>query len=138
MKYIFLALIFTLVICGFIKKSTQPETTPPLRPEWNLVWSDEFNYKGLPDTSKWTYNVGGNGWGNHELEYYTSKKLENAREEDSVLVIEAREENMDTNNFTSPRLISKSTGDWTYGRVEVKEILPFGKGTWPAIWMLPD
>ena len=111
MKYLFLALIFALAI------------VPPPKTVWKLVWSDEFNYKGLPDSSKWIYDVGGKGWGNHELEYYTSKRLENARVEDSVLVIEARKENMDTNKFTSARLISKSRGDWTYGRFEVKNFL---------------
>jgi beta-glucanase (GH16 family) len=138
MKYLLMSLAFTLAIFGCKKNSTEPGTTPPPKTEWKLVWSDEFNYKGLPDPLKWTYDVGGHGWGNHELEYYTSKRLENARVEDSVLVIEARKENMDTNKFTSARLISKSTGDWTYGRFEVKAILPFGIGTWPAIWMLPD
>src|ERR1700712_3149566 len=53
--------------------------------KWKLVWSDEFNYTGLPDSSKWTYDVGGDGWGNHELEFYTSKRQENARVENGNL-----------------------------------------------------
>jgi len=58
---------------------------------WRLVWSDEFNYKGLPDSSKWSYDVGNrNGWGNKELEYYTYKKKTNARVEKGKLIIEAR------------------------------------------------
>jgi len=60
-----------------------------------LVWSDEFNYTGLPDSAKWSYNVGGNGWGNQELQYYTSKKPSNARVENGSLVIEARKETVD-------------------------------------------
>ena len=103
-----------------------------------LTWSDEFNYTGLPDANKWSYDVGGHGFGNHELQYYTNARLENARVEDSVLVITARHENMNGNAFTSARLISKSVGDFCYGRFEVRAILPFGVGTWPAIWMLPD
>ncbi|MGZ4010395.1 MAG: glycoside hydrolase family 16 protein, partial [Flavisolibacter sp.] len=57
-----------------------------------LVWNDEFNYTGLPDKAKWNYDVGGDGWGNNELQYYTSDRLENARVENGQLVIEARKE----------------------------------------------
>jgi len=49
--------------------------------KWKLAWSDEFNYTGLPDTTKWAYDTGGHGWGNHELEYYTNSRKENARVE---------------------------------------------------------
>jgi beta-glucanase (GH16 family) len=138
MKYLLMILTFTLSIYGCKKNSTEPEITPQPKTDWKLVWSDEFNYKGLPDPTKWSYEVGGSGWGNNELEYYTSGRLENARVEDSVLVIEARKENWGNNKYTSSRLNSKTTIDWTYGRFEVKAILPFGTGTWPAIWMLPD
>lgn len=109
---------------------------PPKR-GWNLIWFDEFNYTGLPDSSKWGYDEGGKGWGNHELEYYTAKRLENARVEDSVLVIEARKEKWSNREYTSARLVSRNKGDWTYGRFEIRAKLPSGKGTWPAIWMLP-
>src|SRR5215831_10322110 len=57
---------------------------------WQLVWSDEFNYKGLPDEAKWGYDVGGHGWGNKELQYYTDGRKENARVENGNLIIEAR------------------------------------------------
>ena len=46
---------------------------------WSLVWSDEFNKEGLPDTTRWDYDVGGSGWGNNELQYYTARRSENAR-----------------------------------------------------------
>ncbi|HMH32805.1 MAG TPA: glycoside hydrolase family 16 protein [Puia sp.] len=101
-----------------------------------LVWSDEFNYNGLPDSSKWNYDVGGSGWGNNELQYYTDKRLQNARVEQGNLVIEARKEDWDKNHYTSARLITKGKGDWKYGRIEVRAKLPKGLGTWPAIWML--
>ncbi|MBL7745413.1 MAG: glycoside hydrolase family 16 protein [Chitinophagaceae bacterium] len=104
--------------------------------EWKLVWSDEFNYTGLPDTSKWTAEVGGHGWGNNELQYYTAGRPDNARVEDGHLIIEARKEKKDSNNYTSARLITKGKGDWQYGKIEVKAKLPKGLGTWPAIWML--
>lgn len=139
MKYLLFFFAITLTVLGCKKNSTEPEDviTPP-DSKWKLTWSDEFNYSGLPDASKWTYDVGGHGYGNHELQYYTNARLENARVEDSVLVITARKEKMDTNSYTSARLISKTVGDFRYGRFEVRAILPFGTGTWPAIWMLPD
>lgn len=104
--------------------------------EWELVWADEFAYEGLPDSSKWTYEVGGHGWGNQELQYYTARRMENARVEDGHLIIEARRDHWNGHVYTSARLNSKAS--WTYGRIEVRAKLPSGRGTWPAIWMLPD
>jgi beta-glucanase (GH16 family) len=101
-----------------------------------LVWSDDFKYKGLPDTTKWSYNVGGHGWGNKELQYYTKSRVENARSEKGKLIIEARKEDYSGMKYTSARLVTKNKGDWKYGRIEVKAKLPKGKGIWPAIWML--
>lgn len=105
---------------------------------WRLVWSDEFDYTGLPDPAKWGYDVGGGGWGNKELQNYTSARKENARVEDGRLIIEARRDGSTKQMYTSARLVSKAKGDWTYGRFEVKARLPSGRGTWPAIWMLPS
>jgi len=101
-----------------------------------LVWSDEFDKNGLPDSTKWNYDTGGDGWGNNELQYYTSNRAENARVDSGLLVIEARKEDMKGNKYTSARLVSKGKGDWTYGRFEIRARLPKGVGTWPAIWML--
>src|ERR1700730_5452923 len=120
--------ILVLLSAGFI--------TRPASDGWHLVWSDEFNYSGLPDASKWNYDTGGDGWGNNELEFYTSKRQENARVENGNLVIEARKEKWENRNYTSARLITKGKGDWKYGRIEVRAKLPKGLGTWPAIWML--
>ena len=103
---------------------------------WKLVWSDEFDYSGLPDSTKWTAETGGNGWGNNELQYYTAGRKENARVENGLLTIEARKENWKGKSYTSARLITKNKGDWQYGKIEVKAKLPKGRGTWPAIWML--
>jgi beta-glucanase (GH16 family) len=101
-----------------------------------LVWSDEFNYKGLPDSTKWSYNVGGHGWGNKELQYYTNKQLGNARVENGNLVIEVKKEQLEKNAYSSARLVTKGKGDWLYGRIDVRAKIPKGTGTWPAIWML--
>ena len=114
-----------------------PQPPPPPAP-YQLVWSDEFDYSGLPDSSKWNYDVGGNGWGNNELEYYTSKRLENARVENGNLVIEARKEAWQGMNYTSARLLTKGKMSWQYGKIEVRAKLPRGRGTWPAIWTLGD
>jgi len=100
------------------------------------VWSDEFNYNGLPDSTKWNYDMGGHGWGNNELQFYTARRMENARVENGILIIEARKEPWQGMNYTSTRLITKGKGDWQYGKIEVKAKLPRGLGTWPAIWML--
>ena len=105
--------------------------------EPKLVWSDEFEYSGLPDDTKWSYDVGGHGWGNNELQYYTEARTENVRVENGVLTIEARKENFEGSGYTSTRLVSRNKGDWKYGRFEIRAKLPRGRGTWPAIWMLP-
>src|SRR5690606_15151789 len=99
------------------------------------VWSDEFNKNGKPDPAKWSYQTGGNGWGNNELQYYTEG--DNVNVEDGKLVITARKEAKGSNQYTSTRLVSKNKGDFLYGRIEVKAKIPKGVGSWPAIWMMP-
>lgn len=100
-----------------------------------IVWSDEFNYTGAPDSTKWGYDLGGNGWGNNELQFYT-KSNKNVRVENGNLIIEAHKDSIENSPYSSTRLVSKKKGDWLYGRIEVRAKLPKGKGTWPAIWML--
>jgi beta-glucanase (GH16 family) len=104
---------------------------------WVKVWADEFESNGLPDSTKWMYDVGGSGWGNNELQYYTRKRVENARVENGQLVIEARKENYQSNAYTSARIKTQGLGEWKYGRVEVRAKIATGRGMWPAIWMLP-
>lgn len=103
-----------------------------------LIWSDEFNGKGLPDPSKWNYDVGGNGFGNNEAQFYTLNRPENARMENGNLVIEARKEKWKNNSYTSARLLTKGKFSFQYGTVEVRARLPKGRGTWPAIWMMSE
>ncbi len=104
-----------------------------------LVWSDEFNYTGLPDDSKWSYDTANNesGWGNNEAQFYTLARQKNAVVKDGCLNINAVKEDYKGFSYTSARLISKGKGDWLYGRIEVCAKLPEGRGLWPAIWMLP-
>jgi beta-glucanase (GH16 family) len=104
---------------------------------WNLVWADEFDYTGLPNPSKWGYDVGGSGWGNNELQYYTENDLDNAKVDNGNLIITARKEVMQNNQYTSARLVTRGKADFLYGRMESRAKLPSGRGTWPAIWMLP-
>lgn len=101
-----------------------------------LVWSDEFDYEGRPDLQKWGYDIGGNGWGNNELQYYTNS-TNNAFVEDGYLTIKAIKESFQGSSYTSARLVTKNKGDWKYGKFEIRAKLPKGRGTWPAIWMLP-
>jgi beta-glucanase (GH16 family) len=100
------------------------------------IWQDEFDKEGLPDATKWSYDVGGNGWGNSELQYYTKETLKNARVENGKLVIEVIKESFSANNYTSARLVTKKKGDWLYGKFVIRAKIPQGIGTWPAIWML--
>lgn len=125
-----------LLGCAGLTCSSTPEADPS--PEWELVWFDEFDYTGLPDAAKWGYDVGGHGWGNNEPQYYTKDRLENARVENGKLVIEARKEAFEGNSYTSVRLVTRDKATWAYGRIEVRAKLPAGRGTWPAIWMLPQ
>lgn len=106
-------------------------------PGWNLLWADEFTQAegSAPDSSKWGYDIGGNGWGNNELQYYTNR-TENARIESGNLVIEARAESYGGKNYTSARLLTKGKHAWTYGRIEARIKIPRGQGIWPAFWML--
>jgi beta-glucanase (GH16 family) len=101
---------------------------------WNLVWSDEFNSGGV-DISNWKYDIGGAGWGNNELEYYTNRS-ENARIDNGNLLIVAKKELYGGNSYTSARLKSQDLKSFTYGRIDARIKLPVGQGLWPAFWML--
>ncbi|MGB0431039.1 MAG: family 16 glycosylhydrolase, partial [Bacteroidia bacterium] len=101
-----------------------------------LVWADEFDYEGRPDAKLWGYDIGGDGWGNNEEQFYTNR-LENAFVKDGHLTIRALKETYQNRSYTSARLVTKNKGDWKYGRFEIKAKMPSGKGTWPAIWLLP-
>lgn len=128
MRFLILFLCVILVSCTAVK----------VKDSRILVWNDEFIGTGLPDSTKWTFEVGGHGFGNNELQYYTKNRLENARVENGNLIIEARKEKWKDKDYTSAKLITKETFPFRYGSIEVRAKLPKGKGTWPAIWMLSE
>lgn len=105
--------------------------------KYQLVWQDEFDYIGLPDSTKWAYDTEGNkeGWGNDEAQYYTEANEKNAHVENGILYITALKENFEGKEYTSARLVSKA--DWEYGKIEVNAKIPAGRGTWSAIWAMP-
>ncbi|MDB4926388.1 MAG: bglA 1 [Mucilaginibacter sp.] len=111
--------------------STQAVVTVTLA----LVWSEEFNTDGAPDPAKWSYDLGGGGWGNNELEYYTNR-ADNAIVSNGTLKITAKKEFYSGSNYTSARLVTNGKYSFKYGRMEVRAKLPTGAGLWPAIWTL--
>lgn len=116
------------------KLSLEQGTTGDL---WIKVWSDEFDAGNLPDTSKWNYNIGNWGWGNNELQYYTSHGSGNAFIKDGNLIIKAiRSE--DGKSWTSTRLTTQGKVSFLYGKIEFRAKVPVGRGVWSAGWMLGD
>ena len=99
------------------------------------VWHDEFDYNGVPDTTKWKYQTGAGGWGNRELQTYTDNTTtaDTAKVENGVLTIKAYD---DGSGWKSARLNSKAS--WKYGYIEAKMIITDRKGAWPAFWMMPE
>lgn len=106
--------------------------------DYKLVWSDEFEYLGLPDSTKWNYDIGGHGWGNNEKQYYLEKSIENSYVKEGKLHIAALKKDFENMQYTSSRLTTYDRFLIQYGKIEVMAKLPEGKGTWPAIWMLPE
>ena len=109
--------------------------------KWVLVWSDEFNAPNgsAVDSTKWVFDIGADGWGNQELEYYTDRP-QNSHIENGNLVIEARAEKYKgsagaTKDFTSARIKTVGKFSRTYGRFEARIQLPSGQGLWPAFYM---
>ena len=118
-----------------------PMETPARAPSF----ADEFNGKKL-DSHLWRYDTERNeeGWFNNELQYYSADRAQNARLTDGKLIIEARRETLSKGRYpdwggqgyTSARLVSRDA--YGYGFYEVRAKLPCARGSWPAIWMLPD
>ena len=128
---------FLLAISFFITSRCSTDETQTVTKFTELVWSDEFDLDGAPDSDKWSFDIGTgfNGWGNNELQYYTDRP-ENVVVQNGVLIITAREESFQGSNYTSTRIKTKGKFEQKYGRFEARIWLPHGKGLWPAFWML--
>jgi beta-glucanase (GH16 family) len=141
-----------------VSSPTPPQPTGPGAPGiseaggipagFRLAWSDEFSVAGLPDSTKWSYDIERNaaGWYNNELQYYGNARAENSIVENGLLVITARREDLSTaglpdfggQRYSSARLVTRGKASWTQGFFEVRAKLPCGRGTWPAIWTLSN
>ena len=137
------AFIFVLVC----EPRWQPGTlafAPESNKKWVLTWSDEFDGPNgaTPDAAKWVVKIGGKGWGNNELQYYTSRR-QNIRQEKGKLVIEAIKEKFtdadgSEHAYTSGRVSTDGRFSQQYGRFEARMKIPSGHGIWPAFWLLGD
>lgn len=127
---------------------TAPGSTMLTRPaNYRLVWSDEFENGEEPEPQRWTYETHRNrqGWYNGEAQYY-SRNRRNVRVENGRLIIEAHAERLDRaaypdwggQDFTSGRLVTRGRKAWRKGFFELRARLPCGRGTWPAMWLLPE
>ena len=140
-KYVFAFLVLSVTIFSCTDKKVIPEIVPAelvVDKNWQFetipVWQDDFNTGVAADATKWTFETGGSGWGNNELQYYTSGS--NSTITGGNLNIIAKREPLLGRDYTSSRMVTKGKGDWLYGRFEIKAKLPKGRGTWPAFWML--
>ena len=107
--------------------------------DYELVWSDEFDGTSL-SKENWQYEIGGSGWGNNELQYYTDH---NETVEDGLLTIHAKKEDTEmekgvTRHYTSTRIVTRDKQIFTYGYMCARIKLPLGQGMWPAFWMMPQ
>ena len=135
---------FAFAFCAFASAVFAAEPPKPFAGAsgeyTKLVWSDEFDYEGLPNPEKWGYEVG--YIRNNEKQYYTKERPENAIVKEGKLIITARKDDFildgKTYPITSASVISRGKGFWQRGRIEVRAKVPVSLGTWPAVWMLPE
>jgi beta-glucanase (GH16 family) len=107
-------------------------------PKWNLTWSDDFDGPAgtPPDPAFWDYDVGGSGWGNNELQFYTSRPENVSLDGVGHLAIIARKEAYQGRSYTSARINTRAKFEQGLGRWEARMQLPSGMGIWPAFWLL--
>lgn len=149
MKFITSALLFAgPPLAGLLLAGCQADaagTTPAATEDsgfvpdgYALVWSEEFDYTGLPDTAKWGYQTGGFGWTAKELQNYLGADPDNVGVEDGALRITALREPAGRNAFTSTRLVTKGKADFIHGYFEVRAKVPSGPGLRSSFWMVGD
>ncbi|WP_019026153.1 glycoside hydrolase family 16 protein [Colwellia piezophila] len=135
----------TLFFIAQAKESNHPASN---NKSWQLVWSDEFDGHDI-DGNKWSHVVDCYGGGNNEQQCYTDRQQNSFVKDGLLNIIAQREDFVGSANadgsmsrtttlpYTSSKLRTMNKGDWLYGRFEIRAKLPYGQGTWPAIWMLP-
>lgn len=134
MKRALLFFAAAIMCCGWASAQKSKSKTN----NWKLIWSDEFNYTGLPDAGKWSYQTGKSGWGNNELQNYLAEDPSTANVKNGCLHVTAnRQINGTDTSYTSARLLTKNKGDWKYGKIEVRAKVARGQGICSAIWMMP-
>jgi len=136
---VFLIIIILLQLflsCNKRQSSTYEIVQPTPTKTWVIVWQDEFDGSDI-NSSNWSFDIGSlyGGWGNNELEYYTSR-TQNAYVENGNLIIQALKEDYNGYSYTSARLKSINKIYFKYGKIEAKIKLPYGQGIWPAFWMM--
>lgn len=138
-----LSLLYALAGSASASPPSSRQSSPPANP-WKLAWSDEFDAPNgsLPDVHRWTYDLGGKGWGNQELETYTDR-TQNVSIQNGMLVIQALKEDFTgkdgvARDYTSGRIKTQGLFSQAYGRIEARIKIPYGQGLWPAFWMLGD
>ncbi len=129
---VILAASSLVAACG----SSNETVSPPER--WVLTMSDEFDGDEgtAPDPALWTYDIGGDGWGNNQLEFNTDRIENVSQDGEGHLRIVAREESYMGNDYTSGRIKTQGLFEQEHGRFEARIKLPVGSGLWPAFWML--
>ncbi len=134
MQYkIFFSLL--ILVPSWYYTNAQQTILKPLARKGKLIWKDEFNGKGLPDSSKWSYEVG--FIRNNEKQYYTKARIENCYEANGKLIIESKKQRYKDAEYTSASINTLGKHSFTGDlRIEVRAKIPDGKGIWPAIWMM--
>ncbi len=124
--------------CGGSETPDEGDASVNDAASWVLVWSDEFEGEAgaLPDPEVWSPDIGGDGWGNNQLEFNTGRAENGSLDGTGNLAIIARREAYEGNSYTSARLTTVGAAEFQYGRIEARVQLPVGAGIWPAFWML--
>ena len=96
-----------------------------------LVWSDEFEGTAI-NLDNWTHELGSGGWGNNELQSYTAESANSFVQDDNLFIVALQ----DGAGYTSARMITRDKQEYAFGRIDIRAVLPYGQGIWPALWML--
>lgn len=129
------ALAFPLVLasCDSKEKDLRPDY---VKQNMNLVWSDEFDSDSAePNPEYWDYNLGGHGWGNGERQNYTNERTNSFISDGTLKIVAAKNS---SGKWTSARLITSYKKNFKYGYIEFRAKLPTEKGSWPALWLMPQ